>query len=98
MNEDVKRRAGIVGILPLERSILRLIGAVLLERNDEWPLQRSAATCGLRPSRGDPSRGDEPRRRFIGEGRCRGAEPPPPPLIEGEATSAADTRVTPKTA
>ncbi|TQF76283.1 IS256 family transposase, partial [Elioraea sp. Yellowstone] len=32
-------RADVVGIFPSEQSILRLIGAVLLEANDEWQLQ-----------------------------------------------------------
>ena len=35
----MKRRADLVGIFPSEQSILRLIGAVLLEQNDEWQLQ-----------------------------------------------------------
>jgi transposase-like protein len=35
----VKRRADVVGIFPNEASITRLIGAVLLEANDEWQLQ-----------------------------------------------------------
>jgi putative transposase len=39
LNKEVKRRADVVGIFPNEASILRLIGAVLLERNDEWQLQ-----------------------------------------------------------
>ena len=38
-NKEVKRRADVVGIFPSEQSILRLIGAVLLEQNDEWQLQ-----------------------------------------------------------
>jgi putative transposase len=39
LNKEVKRRADVVGIFPGESSIVRLIGAVLLEQNDEWQLQ-----------------------------------------------------------
>ncbi len=39
LNREVKRRADVVGIFPSEQSIVRLIGAVLLEANDEWQLQ-----------------------------------------------------------
>lgn len=39
LNKEVKRRANVVGIFPNEASILRLIGAVLMEQNDEWQLQ-----------------------------------------------------------
>ena len=35
-NKEVKRRAHVTGLLPNEASILRLIGAVLFEQNDEW--------------------------------------------------------------
>jgi len=39
LNKEIKRRADVVGIFPTEGSIIRLIGAVLLEANDEWQLQ-----------------------------------------------------------
>ena len=53
LNKEVKRRADVVGIFPSEQSILRLIGAVLLEQNDEWQLQHRymqvEAMAGLVP-------------------------------------------------
>jgi putative transposase len=39
LNKEVKRRADVVGIFPAEPSIVRLIGAVLLEQNDERQLR-----------------------------------------------------------
>jgi putative transposase len=36
LNKEVKRRADVVGIFPNEASIMRLIGAVQFEANDEW--------------------------------------------------------------
>ena len=55
LNGEIKRRSDVVGIFPNDKAVVRLVGALMLEQNDEWAVcRRYMALEGLKPVSDDP--------------------------------------------
>lgn len=40
LNKEIRRRSDVVGIFPTEGSVVRLVGCLLMEQDDEWRIGR----------------------------------------------------------
>ena len=63
LNGEIKRRTEVVGIFPDDAAIIRLVGAIRFEQNDEWAVQRARYITLLNTLQMDGYSRDSPRQQ-----------------------------------
>jgi len=65
VNKEIKRRSDVVGIFPNDAAIVRLVGALMIETNDEWAVARRYMGLESLPRITDTHQSGCPRRGYL---------------------------------
>jgi transposase-like protein len=70
-NEEIKRRTKVVGVFPSAESLMRLVGSVLVDVNEEWMLGRFMDASSLVGLERDTSEPEPPSAEVVELARTR---------------------------
>ena len=74
LNEEIRRRDRVIRIYPNSDSVIRLIGALLMEQDERWQRGRNTSTAGLQRAPGKRT-GEGKKRNSQQESSVAGSQP-----------------------